>query len=180
MVKFTLYWVVLDPSLVQKKSEGNQGQTGAQPTALHPVPWCWRPFSFPWNLRFASNWDLPLVFEKAGMGVASFPKFTTCQENMFSHCFLISPTTCVVYYLSLRNYTPEFGNKIAQILEYLLPPCDYVTHDPSLDPIQVWKSWEWEEDCWDDAKLRSFVKYLYGAKRLQIPDPWRKVLPRVI
>ena len=114
------------------------------------------------------------------MIVLGRPAFLCKVQNIQTSVFFgISPKTSVVY-ASFRHYTPEFGNKIAQILEYLLPQCDYVTHDPSIDPVEFWQSWDWEEDCWDDAQLRSFVKYLYGAKRLQIPGPWRKVLPRVI
>ena len=79
-------------------------------------------------------------------------------------------STC---FLWLRQYTPEFGDKIAEECSRLLAACPKTT-DPEegVDPIQMWISWEWG-DCWDGALMKELVQYLYGARDLRVPPEWK-------
>lgn len=56
---------------------------------------------------------------------------------------------------------------------------DYVADNPRVDAVALFETWSWG-DLWDDANMRSLIRYLYGAKALQIPPNWKSVLPREI
>ena len=79
----------------------------------------------------------------------------------------------------MRHYTPVFARKIASLLDKLMPPCDPISHDDSIDAIALWESWSFD-DLWDDASMRSFIVYLYGARSLKVPAKWKAVFPREI
>lgn len=76
-----------------------------------------------------------------------------------------------------RRYTKQFGDKIAFLLNKLKPACDFVSHDPHDDGLQLWESWEWG-DMWDDAGVRNLIRDLYGSFYLNIPAEWKKLLPK--
>jgi hypothetical protein len=33
------------------------------------------------------------------------------------------------------------------------------------------------DDCWEDAEVRSVIRYIRGSKLLAIPADWRPLLP---
>lgn len=81
--------------------------------------------------------------------------------------------------LHVRQYTKCFGKKIASLVDKLKPKCDYVSHHDSVNALELWEKWSWD-DRWLDAGMPAFIKYLYGARSLKIPTDWAKVLPKRI
>lgn len=79
----------------------------------------------------------------------------------------------------LRQYTVEFGEKIAAECSRLLAACPK-NSDPDShaeeDPIGIWIAWEWG-DIWDSALMKDVVQYLYGCKDLRVPAQWKPHLP---
>ena len=88
-------------------------------------------------------------------------------------------TLLLCCFIALRHYTPQFGNKIASLLERLKPRTDYVADNPRVDAVALFETWSWG-DMWNDADMLSLIHYLYGAKALRIPPNWKSVLPREI
>ena len=78
--------------------------------------------------------------------------------------------------LLLRTYTPEFGRKIASMMDNLRADKLAFQHDEAQDALAIWSAWAWD-DMWDHADVTAVVRYLYGSTALQVPLRWKPLLP---
>ena len=77
----------------------------------------------------------------------------------------------------------RFGMTIATLLESLKPnqPTPSISsEDPSMEAFHLWDTWDFEEDLWRDALLPELIRYLYGAKAINMPTGWKERIPRVL
>eukprot|EP00435_Cladocopium_sp_Y103_P014020 s2668_g3.t1 len=116
--------------------------------------------------------DEPLFFLESFAGQA---QATRSVQSSFPE----KVTAAIDVKFSEKHYTPQFGNKIATLLDRLKPRTDYVGDNPRVDAVALFDTWSWG-DMRDDARMRCLIRYLYGAKALQIPPAWKSVLPREI
>ena len=77
-----------------------------------------------------------------------------------------------------RNYPPQFGAKVASIMEELQKlktPVPTAFPEP-LAAATVFESIDFS-DLWTEARMVEVCHYLRGNNGLQIPQEWRKLLP---
>ena len=68
-----------------------------------------------------------------------------------------------------RIYTHSFAKSVVDILPLLKDTTVLHDGDAEYDGLKLFAETTYS-DNWEDAKLRPFIHYLYGANGLRIPD----------
>lgn len=82
-----------------------------------------------------------------------------------------------------RIYTPRFARAMCDLVEDLKATCKgqpKTTGDlPSaFETMQM--EWVSDMDMWQFVDFKEIYSYLRGSKRLQIPDMWRPLIPKIL
>ena len=82
-------------------------------------------------------------------------------------------------YSGIRTYTKEFGAHMANLLPIFNnnPAIKLVASSADDLVIESLATLPMGEDSWADAGLPELLKYVYGAKGLKIPQPWKRCFP---